>query len=224
MKFKTLADRNICMFENLGLNYWSIPKNASTTLKVHFSTLDQKRQKIDMNVYESLPNDRARLAYENEQSDGIEYIPESAVGLYGFDNVLFTRHPHKRCVSIYKFTYGNEWYRKKVFAPGGRFDKIFPVDATFEEFFAIVQEKELWKDFDSVFYPQVYWMPTSPKIKQNIKLIDVDYMHEMWPWDFEKPDFKVNVSEGAEDFKLTQEEKDLIYEIYSDDFDTFWYD
>lgn len=209
--FPGLVDRGICKFENLGINYWAIPKNASTTLKIHFSQLNHVG-KVEWNEEEySRQNPQARLNMENAASEHIQYITENEAIHNGLKNCIFIRHPFRRMLTTYSFMFQNNWFKRK-----SAFKNLFTEGMSFENFLLTIYDKKLYVNYDTIFVPQTAFLPKDHLLDV---FVDIDHLTKKWPFKFPSPTIHVNKSNSYQyKDQMTEDAKALIYAMHSSDF------
>ena len=218
--FPDLVSRGISTYPKLNLNYWAIHKNASSTLKVHFTMLENNLGMFDVNVYDRL-DPKAKLRMENRYSDdvGMNYINVFEALSNGRVNFMVTRNPYTRAMSTYKMFYKDNWWKTKAI-----WRKWFGDNLTLVEFYNIVYLEELWDNYDPVFSPQSHFLATS---KENYKIVGLEDMIKNWPLDCSAPRIKVNYTSWNQkemDEHFTKEAYNIINGIYYEDFDIFNYE
>lgn len=229
-KFTRPVDRGICHFPSLGVNFWAIPKNASTTLKIHFTQHEhaESDDQFDINLYESITDPRQRLMMENKYSENINYIGVNEALTNKCSNIMFTRHPLLRMYSVYTFMFKDNWFMKKAL-----FATLFEEDNTFDVFIDKIYRWKLYEDYDHVFVRQVEFLPDR-KTKSGMEhIVDVDSMEKQWPYMFSPPKNKVNRStfttKSPEQkirsiFDKHEHAAKLVESIYEIDYETFNYE
>lgn len=196
-----MKDYTIVRFKKFKLNYWPIPKCANTAVRA--ALISPNPDKL------SDPGKKQKWVYKTENSFHITY-DESQKN--NFLNFTVTRHPYERIISLYK----DQGLRRPI--------KIFNnyKNLTFDKFLNIFLD--IWPD-DSVeqdphFLSMSYYITDNTKILVdkvvNIKDLDVFLASRtITPR-------RVNVTQPL-NIKLTDKQKEKIYQRYKKDFDILKY-
>lgn len=189
----------ISTWPELGINYWGINKNASTTMREHLSFLSKKENKF----IEKTRNITREEAFEN-----------------GLINFGISRDPLSRFVSCYAMYKDANLEQnssimnsvKKI-----RFDQTW----TIEDFFQVVKERiESGYKVNKHYQLQTWFIPEPDKLDYVIKM---ERLLEDWPLDIPPPSIQKNKTNGAK-YHVSEELKDSIYELYKIDYEVFGYD
>ena len=90
---KDLVRQNITAWPELGINYWGINKNATSTMTMHFATL----------CGDIIPTDEEiRLGVLAKGRMKRRYITQQQAHQNGLQNFAVCRHPLQRFYSVYK--------------------------------------------------------------------------------------------------------------------------
>lgn len=206
MDFKSKVRQNITAWPELGINYWGIHKNASSTMIMHLCTLTGTITPTEEEIEEGMLG-KTTLVHSHR------YITQEEAFENGLINFAITRHPLDRFISIYKHlkypkTPAQENTRRKIKMTGDftPMDFLEHVATTFRT------GKKINKHWDR----QVANVPMPWILDHVIKL---ENLIEDWPLDIEPPAIKSN-STGNEDVDIDER---LIYDVYHQDYTQFGY-
>lgn len=194
---KSLQRLNITNWDKLGVNYFGITKCANSTVKTHLYNLENNT------------NENRGIGIHSHTFSN--YITPDIALNNNNTNFTVTRNPYSRAISIYKWV---KQYNPKHWIKNG----INP-DWTFMELLDYIQHQKTNNVLTEVH------LKTQSSFLHNINMInlDMDLLDSKWPFSFEPPKSKINVSKSV-DFDLTKKQKKLIYNIYKEDFERFGYE
>lgn len=201
---KLLVRQNISCWPELGINYWGINKNASSTLTIHFATLcgdiDPTEEEIDS----------GQLA---KQGLGPRYINSKEAFRNGLKNFTVVRHPLDRFISIYKHLKYPRTEEQCRTQHKARFNPTWSP----EEFLDCIRTSfETGKKINKHWRRQCSFIPHFWRMDHIIKL---ERLIEDWPFDFSPPDIKSNPTVD----RLIKIKEHRVYDLYHEDYLFFGY-
>lgn len=204
------AQYSIASLDNVGVNYWAIPKCGSTTLlyeliKVDSPNVFEKYNKMymDNEVHQWVHNTRI-----------LRYLTAEEALNNGYDNITTVRGPERRFISGYKdFMYkrpnhgigGTDDYREE-------FQQIRANPSVPAMLDLLVKYNDQQRDIH--FRSQTSFLHSPHIVKLNIDNIHNEVR--------DKTKLLIDVGQALHvtesDLQLTQYEKDMLFEIYKEDY------
>jgi len=203
---KETLRRSISTWPELGINYWSINKNATTTFMHHFGQL------AGFNLStEALEGHKAKLEAKKQG----RFISAETALSNGLKNFCIVRDPFNRYLSTYAmFKYPKNKLQEQAARKLG-----FNPDWDATTFLDKIEWK--WrrgKAGNKHYWKQVWTLPDDiTKIDYIIKL---ENLKEEWPLDIPLPTFVGNSSSRPE---IINVDIDYVKLLYKEDYDTFNY-
>ena len=205
---KEIKHQNITAWPELGVNFWGINKNATSTIISHFSVLTKD---IEEQNYDFELGQRAKLIAKANN----RYIDSSVAFNNGLKNFSIVRNPHSRFLSCFKqFKYPqNEIHERS--SKKAAFNKDWSAD----DFLENIERKFVFrnKPGNKHYWKQSWFLPLPKTIDYIIKL---EKLNNEWPFEFDAPSFISNKSNFKQIIKYN---KDLLENIYYEDFENFGY-
>jgi hypothetical protein len=203
---KSKLRRAITAWPELGINYWSINKNATTTFMHHFGQL------AGFNLPEkALEGHKAKLEAKKQG----RYINEETALSNGLKNFCVVRDPLQRYLSTYAmFKFPKNKLQEQAAAKLG-FNPEWDAN--------IFLDKIEWKwrrnkAGNKHYWKQVWTLPDDvTKIDFILKLED---LQTSWPLDLPAPNFVGNASSCPQ---IINVDADYVKLLYKEDYDTFNY-
>jgi hypothetical protein len=202
---KSVAMQNITAWPELGINYWGINKNATSTLITHFTDL----------VYtdKSMIKDKDDKGQEAKKYIKDRYIDKSTALTNGLKNFCITRNPYTRFESCFK----QFKYPKNDIHVASLNKADFESQWDANDFLNHIARKfEKGKPGNKHFRLQTWFCPNPSMIHHCIKL---EHLNKHWPFDFPAPNFVTN---SQPDMNI-EYDRELLHRVYNDDFKTFGY-
>lgn len=205
---KEIKHQNITTWPELGINFWAINKNASSTFITHFSLLTND---IDKNNYDFDLGQDAKLVAKRKK----RYIDSNTAYSNGLLNVGISRNPHARFISCYKQFKNPKNIIHEKSRDKARFDPTWSAD----DFLEHIDKKFTFRGNagNKHFWKQILFLHTPEKMDYILKLEDIK---KIWPFDFEYPNFISNKNESKEIIKYN---KLFLENLYKEDFENFDY-
>jgi len=203
---KEIVRQNITTWPELGINYWGINKNATSTFINHFQILTGNL----------LPHE----VYQNDGQKGKislrhRYIDYNSACSNGLKNFAILRNPFDRFESCYKqFKFPITETQNKS-SQKARFDPTWTAD----DFLLYIESKlcNNPKAGNKHFWAQTTFLHNYNAIDFAVKL---ENLNQDWPFEFEAPLFTSNPSLQGQPIKY---DKSILKRIYKKDFKTFEY-
>jgi len=101
--------RGIIEYPNLELNYWSIQKNSTTSLKHSFQILNGTINHLHKNDESYREKDYDVIHRHNN------YISVNQAKNNNYRNIIFSRNPYDRALSMYKYLKNNPKMDKHIY-------------------------------------------------------------------------------------------------------------
>ena len=204
MDQKAVVRQNITAWPELGINYWGINKNASSTLTLHFATLcgeiDPTEQDIEYGIAGKERMDQRYITQEQAFNNGLI-------------NFGVSRHPLTRFKSVYKHLKHPKTVIQQRTLRKARFDPTW----TPEQFLEHIRSTfESGKKINKHWKQQTQFIPTPWRLEHVIKM---ERLVEDWPLDIPPPNIKSNPT-VSKDIDL---DEDIIYDLYHEDYLSFGY-
>jgi len=203
MADKAVVRQNITAWPELGLNYWAINKNASSTLTMHFATLCGEITPTDEEI------ESGQLA---KGGMGSRYITQEQAFQNGLKNFAVTRHPVDRFKSIYKHLKHPKTVVQQRTVGKARFDPTWTPMEFLEHIIHTLQTGKINKHWKK----QVSFIPQPWRLDHIIKL---ERLSEDWPFDFDPPGI---ISNSTVDLDIDVDEG-IVYDLYHEDYLSFGY-
>ena len=203
MDDKAKVRQNITAWPELGINYWGINKNASSTLTIHFATLCGEIKPTDEDIA------RGILAKERM---GSRYITQDEAFSNGLKNFGVSRHPLARFKSIYKHLKHPKTVIQQQTVSKARFDPTWTPIEFAEHIVHTFQTGKINKHWKR----QVSFIPHAWRMNHIVKL---ERLFEDWPFDFPAPNITSNPTVD-EDVDI---DEGIIYDLYHEDYLSFGY-
>jgi hypothetical protein len=203
MDGKAKVRQNISAWPELGINYWGINKNASSTLTIHFATLCGEITPTDEDIALGM------LAKERMKP---RYITQDEAFSNGLKNFAVSRHPLARFKSIYKHLKHPKTVIQQQTVSKARFDPTW----TPEEFLEHIIHTFHTGKINKHWRKQVSFIPRHWRLEHIIKL---ESLSEDWPFDFPAPTIVSNPT-VSEDVDI---DEGIIYDLYHEDYLSFGY-
>lgn len=178
--------QNIIRWDEFNINYWAIPKNASTSLK---------------RAYIEAIGGKTSDPHRDERTI---YITNKEALSNGYGNMAVTRNPYNRFISMYRQVSVHTGDK------GLNSNKIKNVN----DFIAYIKSQK--DDARNVHFKTQSNYVNYP----NINYYDISQMRKL----SDDLGFKVPHNNKGNSRQLTDQQKELVYEIYKIDFDNFGYD
>jgi len=198
---------DVYRYKQLRLNYWSITKCASTTMRLHFKN-------INLHPNKRAPDNKIIRKFNNSGHLGLQTAVdqikvEKAIG-NGYRNIAFTRHPYERFLSAY-----NDLFVKRRERGEKAFKKFkdlkTPIQVANECF--NLTDKEL----------DIHFKPMHTFLRDEVEVFDLKRVLQNWHFNFEKPNYQLHTTQNNKNVLLVPELKDLIYRRYREDFKLYGY-
>lgn len=208
---KQIIKKKITTWPELGINYWGIHKNATTTLSDYFVQLVG-----DNPLYkEWLP--AKDDAWKRKTAAAKRSISSFTALSNGLVNFCLVRDPVDRFFSIYKmWKYPKDLIQERS-ATKAKFDSTDSPNDFAEKILAEFSRgikksgnKHLWK--------QVWYLPSD--ITKIDQIVNLENLQKDWPFDFPYPDYKVNKTTKIQNLSV---DKEIIYQAYNEDYSAFGY-
>jgi len=206
---KSILRNNIIKFQELGINYWAINKNASSTLTMHFGEAVGDIQKPN------LAEIQLGVSFKIKDEALSRYITPNEALNNGLLNFCVIRDPCRRFISCYNHLKNPQTEVQKNTISKARFDYNWTpndfmqyIDHTFETGQKINKH---WK-------PQMDFLMDMSNFDHVIKQ---EHMIEQWPIShiIGPPKYVANKTQHAEyDY-----DKQKLYKLYQQDFDELGY-
>jgi len=201
---KKVKRQNITSWPELGINYWGINKNATSTMMNHFAVLTG-----NINAQEILINSQA-----GKKTVGKRYISIDTALTNGLKNFAIVRDPALRFESCWRhFKYATT--PVLMVAPRkARFDP----DWTAQEFLENIQIQ-----FAKGLIGNKHWQTQCSFLTHPDRLdyiVKIESLEQDWPLDIPTPLFKSNTTDPVE--KVHYKRK-YLRTVYQQDYDTFDY-
>jgi hypothetical protein len=203
MDGKAKVRQNISAWPELGINYWGINKNASSTLTIHFATLCGEITPTDEDIALGM------LAKERMKP---RYITQDEAFSNGLKNFAVSRHPLARFKSIYKHLKHPKTVIQQQTVSKARFDTTWTPEQFAEHIVHTFQTGKINKHWKR----QVNFIPQPWRLDHIVKL---EQLVEAWPFDFLAPHI---VSNPTIDTDIDIDEG-IIYDLYHEDYLSFGY-
>lgn len=200
---KAVVRQNISAWPELGMNYWAINKNASSTLTMHFATLCGDITPTDHEI------ELGMLAKSGMQS---RYITQEQAFHNGLKNFTVSRHPLQRFYSVYKHLKHPTSVTQQRTVGKARFDPTWSEKRFLEHIIDTFRTGKINKHWRK----QVSFVPTPWRLDHVIKL---ERLVEEWPFDFDPPEIQSNTT--VEEAVSINEA--LLYDVYHEDYLYFGY-
>jgi len=203
MDQKAVVRQNITAWPELGINYWGINKNASSTLTIHFATLCGEITPTDEDIALGI------LAKERMKP---RYITQDEAFQNGLTNFAVSRHPFERFKSVYKHLKHPKTVIQQRTVTKARFDPTWNEKQFLEHIIDTFHTGKINKHWRK----QVSFIPQPWRLDHVIKL---ERLMEDWPFDFNPPEIQSNTT--VEEVVSVDEE--LIHDVYHEDYLSFGY-
>lgn len=203
MNQKAVVRQNITAWPELGINYWGINKNASSTLTIHFATLCGEIEPTDEDISYGI------VAKERMAS---RYITQEQAFQNGLTNFAVSRHPLARFKSVYKHLKHPKTVIQQQTVSKARFDTRWNPMQFLEHIIHTFQTGKINKHWK----PQISFIPQPWRLDHVIKL---EQLKEDWPFDFDAPNIISNPTVDV-DIGINEE---LVYDLYHEDYLSFGY-
>ena len=203
MDDKAKVRQNITAWPELGINYWGINKNASSTLTLHFATLCGEITPTDHEI---------ELGVLAKSGMGPRYITQDEAFTNGLKNFAVSRHPFDRFKSVYKHLKHPKTVIQQRTVTKARFDPSWTA-LDFAEYIAhTFQTGKINKHWKR----QVTFIPHQWRMDHVIKL---ERLFQDWPFDFGAPDITSNPTID----KDIDIDEGIVYDLYHEDYLSFGY-
>lgn len=202
---KETVRSNITTWPELGINYWGINKNATSTFITHFSNI----------LFNNAFINDIDIGQKAKQQIKKRYISPEQAFTNGLKNFGIVRNPYKRFESCYKhFAYPispeqEKSSRKAKFIPGWSPDMFLQ---HINKKFSINDKagnKHFWKQSTFITHPE--------KMDFIVKLEEIE---NNWPLDIPLPSFSANKTTSN---NIDNYNKDMVRKLYQEDFINFGY-
>ena len=203
MDQKAVVRQNITAWPELGINYWGINKNASSTLTIHFATLCGEIDPSDEDI---------SYGVAAKERMGPRYITQKQAFQNGLTNFAVSRHPLARFKSIYKHLKHPKTVIQQQTVSKARFDTTW----TTEEFADHIAHTFQTGKINKHWKRQVNFIPQPWRLDHIVKL---EQLKEAWPFDFNAPDITSNPTIDK-DIAI---DEGIIYDLYHEDYLSFGY-
>ena len=203
MDQKAVTRQNITAWPELGINYWGINKNASSTVTMHFATLCGEITPTEEEI---------ALGVLAKSGMGKRYITQDQAFRNGLKNFAVSRHPFDRFKSIYKHLKHPKTVIQQRTVDKARFDPSWTPMEFLEHIIHTFQTGKINKHWKK----QVSFIPQHWRLDHIIKL---ESLSEDWPFDFDPPNIISNPT-VSKDIDL---DEDIIYDLYHEDYLSFGY-
>ena len=200
---KAVVRQNITAWPELGINYWAINKNASSTLTMHFATLCGEITPTEEEI------EVGQLA---KHRLGNRYITQEQAYHNGMKNFGVSRHPLQRFYSVYKHLKHPTSVVQQQTVGKARFDPTWNEKQFLEHIIHTFHTGKINKHWRK----QVSFMPTPWRLDHVIKL---ERLVEDWPFDFEPPRIQSNTTSNVD----VSIDEDLVHDVYHEDYLYFGY-
>lgn len=187
--------RNISSWDKLKVNFWAIPKCASTTIKTHLYLLENN----------TTPDTSTFFVHDEKY---VKFINEIEASQNDYINFTVTRDPYERFISIYNdliLSRPQRGIRAGLNPEMSLNDLIEFIDTS---------------NYDIL---DIHLRPQSYFITKNILCINLQHLQHDWPFNFSSPMFIINKSKNVINKQLSINQKDKIYTLYKPDFIKFNY-
>lgn len=202
---KETIRQNILTFPELGYNYWAINKNATSSLAYYFAL------QIGLKPNSEHQDAKTKLKHQNR------YISQDQALNNGLKNLTVVRNPFTRFESCYRMFKFPKDDIHSLAASKARFDKNF----SSQDFLLSIQKT--WdfrkKQGNKHYWKQTWFVPDKSQIDYIIKL---ENLSNGWPSDLPVPKEHTNRSYNKSNIEYDYD-KELLFEIYKDDFLSFEY-
>ena len=203
MDQKAVVRQNITAWPELGINYWGINKNASSTLTIHFATLCGEIDPTDQDISHGI------LAKERM---GARYVTQEQAFQNGLKNFGVSRHPFERFKSVYKHLKHPKTVIQQQTVSKARFDPTWTPGEFAEHIVHTFQTGKINKHWKR----QVSFIPQAWRLDHVVKL---ERLVEDWPFDFPAPKIVSNPT-ISQDIDI---DEGIIYDLYHEDYLSFGY-
>lgn len=187
--------RNISSWDTLQINFWAIPKCASTTIKTHLYLLQ----------YNTTPIVSPFFVHDEKY---VKFINELEAFENNYTNFTCTRNPYDRFMSIY-----NDLILSR---PERGIQAGLNPEMSLNDLIDFINGSN-YDNLDVHLKPQSYFI-TKPMHCIKLHRLSCD-----WPFNFTKPVFIINKSKNVSNEQLTKIQKDKVYSLYKSDFINFNY-
>jgi hypothetical protein len=201
---KAIISQNITAWPELGINYWGINKNATSTMTMHFATL----------CGDIIPTDEdIRLGQLAKSKMKHRYITQQQAHQNGLQNFAVCRHPLQRFYSIYKHLKHPTSVLQQRTRGKARFDTTWNE----EQFLAHIRHTfDAGKKINKHWQKQVSYVPEPERMHHVVKL---ERLVEDWPFEFEAPSIQSNTTTGVD----VHIDEQLVHDVYHEDYLYFGY-
>ena len=204
---KSIIRNNIIKFDELGINYWAINKNASSTLTMHFGEAVGDIEKPN------LAEIKLGVSFKNQGHH--RYItPDEALN-NGLLNFCVTRDPCRRFISVYNHLSDPQTEVQKLTISKARFKHNWTPDDLMEH---IAHTFETGKKINKHWRPQMDFLKD---LKNFDHVVKMEHLVQQWPLHhiIEPPHYVANPTEHSRlDF-----DRQRLYQLYQRDFDELDY-
>lgn len=204
-KSKEIVSQNITCWPELGVNYWGINKNATSTIITHFTKLVYNDQSMLGDV---------ELGQSAKKYLSQRYIDKSEALRNGYVNFTIVRNPYDRFESCFKQFKYPKYEVHSLSASKARFNPDWSAD----DFLNFIEKKFVEKrSIGNKHYRKQSWFVPNPNFLQHV--IKLEKLNNHWPFDFPAPEFKSNFQPSME----INYNKEKFYKLFKEDFDNFKY-
>lgn len=204
---KQVIRQNITTWPELGINYWGINKNATSTFINHFSFL------CGVINYEQLYISGGQYGKKKINRD--RYISSTTAFSNGLINFAIVRDPYYRFESCYKHFKYPLSYQQERGSRKAKFESTWSANDFLQHIHKKLCKGE--KSGNKHFWRQTTFINSADYMDIIIKL---EHYKTQWPFSFAPPAFNVNCSQKTEKIEY---QRSLVNKIYKSDFKTFNY-
>lgn len=199
---------NITTWPELGINFWGINKNASSSFRTHFMATVHNDNSI---ITKS--NDRELFDSANRTMDRL--ITPTTAHNNQLINICIVRSPYSRFKSIYKYFQNPLCSLQKKAIQHSNLSKQMNID----DFIDSLAIELIAGTVNKHACPQHYFIDSITKIDHVVKL---EQLETTWPISSSLlPTYTVN--QNKMNIILNNKQKNLINHLYKDDFKIFKY-